>query len=86
MTAAEVAKRLRIDTITVRRMLKTGKLHGTYHATAKLGHWDISEEDLHNYLMGIPQCTCAFFKGREHNIYFRLHAPTCPLFKSLDKK
>ena len=49
MKISDVAKYLRISTLTVRRMVRKGVLKG-YKGDEKLGWWYVTEEDLQEYL------------------------------------
>jgi hypothetical protein len=81
MYVTDIAQTLRLHPVTVRRLLRSGKLKGTFHSSGKSGYWTVTKRELNAYLKEVPQCTCSFYKGREYGIYSRLHAPTCPMFK-----
>jgi len=49
MKIADVAKYLRVTPLTVKRLIKKGKLKG-YKGDERLGWWYVTEEDLQEYL------------------------------------
>jgi excisionase family DNA binding protein len=55
LTPAEVAQRLRLHTETVRRWLKTGRMHGIYLGSDRAG-WRIPASELERVLReGTPR-------------------------------
>jgi excisionase family DNA binding protein len=52
MKLGEVARYLRVSNLTVKRLIKKGKLKG-YKGEEKLGWWYVTEEDLQEYLRSL---------------------------------
>jgi len=51
MRIPELAKRLRVSDVTVRHLLQSGKLKSTNDIHKSLGYWNVSEEQLQEFLM-----------------------------------